>query len=144
MLFGDYFNSLNFYKRGELFRKQIGKSGVQVNKENERFTAVRSRSPQNLECGHFTLLFYRGQQRNASKCKTHVQCLFLLIKPVFLRRCRCHRRHRCLSSHYGFKTLADACEIVDRLLPSLQTPETVMHGQLAIDFTPYDLIPTEL
>ena len=37
----------------------------------------------------------------------------------------------------------DVCVIVDRLLPSLQTPEDVMHGPLAIDFSSCDLIPTE-
>ena len=48
--------------------------------------------------------------------------LFLLIKPIVLRRCRCRRR--CLSSlNYGFKTPVHACVIVDRLLPSLQIPE---------------------
>ena len=56
MLLRDHFNSFNFYKNDELSRNQIGRSGVQVNKENEKFTPVRSRSPQNLECGHFTLL----------------------------------------------------------------------------------------
>ena len=45
VLLRDYFNSLNFYKNGELSRNQIGRSGVQVKKENEKFTAVRSRSP---------------------------------------------------------------------------------------------------
>ena len=62
MLLRDYFNSLNFYKNGELSRNQIGRSGVQVKKENEKFTAVRSRSPQNLKCCHFTLLFCRERQ----------------------------------------------------------------------------------
>ena len=76
---GNEFNSLNFYKNGELSRNQISRSGVQVKKENGKFTAVRSRSPQNLECGHFTLLFCRGRQRNVS---------MLLIKPIVLRRCR--------------------------------------------------------
>ena len=67
VLLRDYFNSLNFYKNGELSRNQIGRSGIQVKKENEKFTVVRSRSP------HFTLLFCRGRQRNVPKCKTHVQ-----------------------------------------------------------------------
>ena len=35
-------------KNGELSRNQIGRSGVQVKKENEKFTFVRSRSPQTL------------------------------------------------------------------------------------------------
>ena len=34
---------------------------------------MRSRSRENLKCGHFTLLFCRGRQRNVPKCKTHVQ-----------------------------------------------------------------------
>ena len=42
-------------------------------KENEKFTVVRSRSAQNLKCGHFTLLFCRGRRKNVPKCKTHVQ-----------------------------------------------------------------------
>ena len=33
----------------ELSRNQIGRSGVQVKKENEKFTVMRSRSPQNLK-----------------------------------------------------------------------------------------------
>ena len=59
VLLRDYFNSLNFYKNGELSRNQIGRSGEQFKKENEKFTVVRSRSPKNLKCGHFTLLFCR-------------------------------------------------------------------------------------
>ena len=73
MLLRDYFNSLNFYKNGELSRNQIDRSGVQVKKENEKFTVVCSRSPQNLEFDNFTLLFCRGRQRNVQKFKTHVQ-----------------------------------------------------------------------
>ena len=73
VLLRDYFNSLNFYKNGELSRNQIARSGVQVKKENDKFTVVRSRSPQNLKCGHFTLLFCRERERNVPKCKTHVQ-----------------------------------------------------------------------
>ena len=73
VLLRDYFNSLNFYENCELSRNQIGGSGVQVKKENEKFTTVRSRSPQNLKWGHFTLLFCRGRQRNVPKIKTHVQ-----------------------------------------------------------------------
>ena len=42
-------------------------------KEHETFTVVCSRSPQNLEFGHFTFLFFRGQQRNVLKFKTYMQ-----------------------------------------------------------------------
>ena len=52
---------------------QIGRSGVQVKKENETFTVVCSHSLQNLEFGDFTLLFLTGRQRNVTKCKMHVQ-----------------------------------------------------------------------
>ena len=69
VLLRDYFNSLNFYRNGELSRNRISRSGVQVKKEYAKFTVVRSRSPQNLNCGHFTLLFCRGRQRNVPKCK---------------------------------------------------------------------------
>ena len=37
-----------------------------------------------------------------------------------------------IAASYGFKIVVDAFVIVDRLLPSLQTPENVMHGPLAI------------
>ena len=47
------------------------------------------------------------------------------------------------AANYGFETLVDACVIVDRLLPSLQTPEDVMHGPLKIDICSCDLISTE-
>ena len=42
---------------------------VRVKKENEEFIVVCSRSPQNLEFGHFTLLFCRGRQRNVQNSK---------------------------------------------------------------------------
>ena len=53
--------------------KMVGVVSVQVKKENEKFTVVRSRSPQNLKCCHFTLSFCRERQRNAPECKMHVQ-----------------------------------------------------------------------
>ena len=58
-----------------------------------------SRSPQNLEFGQFTLLFYTGGQRNVQKFKTHMQSnkLFFFIKPV-LRHCRCRHHRHCISS----------------------------------------------
>ena len=68
VLLRDYFNSFSFYKNGELSRNQIGGSGAEVKKENEKFTVVRSRSPQNLKRGHFTLMFCRGRQKNVPKC----------------------------------------------------------------------------
>ena len=75
-------------ENGGLPGNQIGRSGVQVKKENESFTFVCSRSPQNLEFGHLTLLFCRGRQINVRQFKTLVQsdgfCSFLLFCGVVL------------------------------------------------------------
>ena len=58
VLLRDYFNSLKFYKNGELSRNQIGRSGVQVKKETEKFTVGRSRSPQDLKpATHLAILY---------------------------------------------------------------------------------------
>ena len=50
-----YFNLFIFFRNSELSRSQIGRSGIQVKKENEKLMVVCSRSHQNLEFGHFTL-----------------------------------------------------------------------------------------
>ena len=55
--FDYYFNSLNLNKNGELPRNQIGRRGVRFKKEIWKFSVVCQRSTQNLEFGHFTLLF---------------------------------------------------------------------------------------
>ena len=57
VLIDDYLNSFNFFKNGKQPRNQTDRSGVRVNKENEKFAVVCSRSPRNLESGNFTLLF---------------------------------------------------------------------------------------
>ena len=67
VLLRDYFIVFNFFRNGELSRNQIGRSGVQVKKENENFIVVCPRSPQNLEFVHFTLLFCREWQGNVPK-----------------------------------------------------------------------------
>ena len=46
--------------------------GVAI-KLRKRMKNSPSRSPQNLEFGHLTLLFCRGRQRTVPKFKTHVQ-----------------------------------------------------------------------
>ena len=79
MLLRDYYNSVNFYRNGELSRNQIGRSSVLVKKENEKFTIVCSRSPKELEFSHFPLLLCRGQQRNVPKYTTHEQNVLLLL-----------------------------------------------------------------
>ena len=43
--------------------------------EIRKFSRRGSRSPDNAEFGHFTLLFCRGRQRNVPKFITHVQKL---------------------------------------------------------------------
>ena len=83
VLLRDYFNSFNIHRNGKQPRTQIGKIGPQVKKENEKFAVVFSRSPQNLEFGHFRWLFCSGRQGNVPKFKTHVQsdCLSSLKIP---------------------------------------------------------------
>ena len=84
VLLRDYFNLINFYRNGELSMNQISRSGVQIKKESEKFTVVCSRSPKNLEFGHFTLLFCRAQRRNVPKFKTHVHSVcFCSLKLLF-------------------------------------------------------------
>ena len=73
LLLRDYPNSFNLYNVDEVSGNYIDKNDVQVRKENEKFTVVCSRSPQNLKFGHFTLLFSRGRQRNVQKHIMHVQ-----------------------------------------------------------------------
>ena len=52
MVLRDYFNSPAqlLQKRRTIQEPNSGRSDVQVKKENEKFTVVRSRSPQNLKC----------------------------------------------------------------------------------------------
>ena len=64
----------------ELSGSWICREGVQVQTEKGKFTVVCSRSPQNLEFGHFRSLFCRERQRNVPKCKTHLKVIVLLIK----------------------------------------------------------------
>ena len=93
VLLRHYFKSFNFYRNGELPRNKSGRSGVEVKKENEKFTVVCSPSPQCLKFGHFTLLFCKGRQRNGPKSENaRTGRLVLLIKLIVLRRCRCRRR----------------------------------------------------
>ena len=55
------------------------------------------RSPQNLEFGHFTLLFCRGLRgRNVPKFILHVRGLCF----SHFSRCRCRRHSSCLNSLY--------------------------------------------
>ena len=80
VLLHDYSNSFNLYDVAKLSSNKTGGNGVQVQTENEKFTVVCSRSPQDLEFGHFTLLFGRVRRRNVPKFKTHIQGLCFRIK----------------------------------------------------------------
>ena len=68
-------SSFNLYNVAELSSNGTGGKGVQVETENEKFTVMCSRSPQNLGFSHFTLLFGREWQTNVPKFITHVQGL---------------------------------------------------------------------
>ena len=63
------------YNVAELSSNRTGENGVQVETANGKFTFMSSRSPQNLEFGHFTLLFGRARLRNVPKFKMHVEGL---------------------------------------------------------------------
>ena len=57
---------------------------LKFRKLNEKLAVMRSCSQQNLEFGHFTLMFCRGWQRNVTKFETHVQnCCFCSLKLLF-------------------------------------------------------------
>ena len=56
-----------------------------------------SRSPQNLEFGHFTLLFCRGRQRNDQNLKRTCRAI-VFVKLFVLWRCRRRRRGVFVSS----------------------------------------------
>ena len=68
----------------ELSNNRTGGNGVHVEAESETFIVSRSRSPQNLEFGHFTLLFGRVRRRNVPKYITHVQILSVFVISVLL------------------------------------------------------------
>ena len=81
-LFHDYFNLFNLYMWLNC-PVTTGGNGIHVVTENEKFTIVCSCSQQNLEFGHFTLLFGWVLWRNVPKFITHVQGLFFfLIKLI--------------------------------------------------------------
>ena len=73
-----------------LSRNQIGRSGFQVKKENEKLTIVCSRSPHNLEVGHFTLfvLLQPGSKEMYQNLKRTFR-----VRVIALRRCRPRGRH---------------------------------------------------
>ena len=62
----------------ELSSNRTGGHSVQFETESETFTVMCSRSPQNLEFGHFTLLFGRARLGNVPKFITHMQGLCFL------------------------------------------------------------------
>ena len=73
------------YNVAELSSNRIGRNGVQVETENEKFTVMCSRSPQSFELGHFTLLFGRARWRNVPKFVTRMQDLcFSLLRDTIM------------------------------------------------------------
>ena len=60
------------YKIGELHFRLLGTNGFHVKAKSERFTAVSSRSRQNLKYENFMLSFGRLHQNIAPKSVPHV------------------------------------------------------------------------
>ena len=54
------FDLFNFYRNGKLPRNQIGRSGIQVKKENENFPIMCARFLQNLELGQLNNVNFSG------------------------------------------------------------------------------------
>ena len=51
----------------------ICNDGVQFKRKTRKISHCGTRSPKYLRLGHFTLLFWRGRQRNVQRLKTYVQ-----------------------------------------------------------------------
>ena len=63
---------------------KLGGVALKLRKLNEKSAVMCSCSQQNLEFGHFTLIFFRGWQRNVTKFKTHLQnCCFCSLNLLF-------------------------------------------------------------
>ena len=57
---------------------------LKLRKLNEKFALMCSCSQQNLEFGHFTLMFCRRWQQNVTQFETHVQnCCFCSLNLLF-------------------------------------------------------------
>ena len=57
---------------------------LKLRKLNEKFAVMCPCSQQNLEFGHFTLMFCIGWQRNVTKFEIHVQnCCFCSLNLLF-------------------------------------------------------------
>ena len=55
--------------QAELSSNRTCRNGIEVEIENQKFTVMSSRSLQNLEFSHFTLLFGGVRRRNKAKFK---------------------------------------------------------------------------
>ena len=64
--------------------------------EIRKISRCSSRSPNNAEFSHFTLLFSRGRQRMYQELYRTCTAIVLLIKPFFWWRSRCRCRCRCV------------------------------------------------
>ena len=70
-------------KSGKLPRNQIGRHGISVEKENEKFTVVCSRSPQSLEFGHLRCCFAENSKKYMyQNIKCMRKAIFFLMKPI--------------------------------------------------------------
>ena len=67
---------------GELSSNRTGENDVQIETENEKFTGMCSRSPQNHVFGNYTLLFGRARygEEMYQNFKTHLRDFVFLIK----------------------------------------------------------------
>ena len=79
------------------------------------------------------------QKQNAHACDDICFSFFFFKMADFLELLKMLKT----AGNYGFKTLADTCEIVDRLLPTLKSPQNLIHSPVTIDFCSCNLIQIE-
>ena len=111
----------------ELSSNKTGGNRVQVKTKNEKFTVhdMCSRSPQNLEFGHFALLLGQARRRHVPKFITHAHAVVFLIKSYCLLRSPCRRRSSFLNSLFSW-----CCSVV-----SAKTfPKTSFKGEVSREF----------
>ena len=68
----------------ELPSNGTGGNGVQVETENENITVICSRSPQNLEFGHFTSVWPRTVKECTRIYNARAGPLFFSLNPIVL------------------------------------------------------------
>ena len=79
-----YFFAIILHNVAELSRNKASRNGIEVEIKHEKFTVMCSRSLQNLEFSHFTLLFGGVQRRNKAKFIRSRRAFAFSLHPIIL------------------------------------------------------------